>query len=33
MGMCSQLVVNRGIGTPIERPKSVPTHWIKKNIK
>jgi len=32
MGMCSQLIVNRGIGTPIERPKSVPTHWIKKNI-
>jgi citrate synthase len=32
MGMCSQLVVNRAIGTPIERPKSVPTGWIKKNI-
>jgi citrate synthase len=33
MGMCSQMVVNRAIGTPIERPKSVPTHWIKKNVK
>ena len=33
MGMCSQMVVNRALGIPIERPKSVPTHWIKKNIK
>jgi citrate synthase len=33
MGMCSQLVVNRALGAPIERPKSVPTHWVKKNIK
>ncbi len=33
MGMCSQLVVNRAMGTPIERPKSIPTAWIKKNIK
>jgi citrate synthase len=32
MGMCSQLVVNRGLGIPIERPKSVPTTWIKKQI-
>jgi len=32
MGMCSQLIVNRAIGTPIERPKSVPTNWIKKNV-
>jgi citrate synthase len=30
MGMCSQLVVNRALGIPIERPKSVPTTWIKK---
>lgn len=29
MGMCSQLVVNRAIGTPIERPKSVTTAWLK----
>jgi citrate synthase len=32
MGMCSQLVVNRAIGTPIERPKSVTTAWIKGQI-
>ena len=32
MGMCSQLIVNRAIGTPIERPKSVTTAWIKKQI-
>ncbi len=32
MGMCSQLIVNRAIGTPIERPKSIPTAWIKKNL-
>jgi len=32
MGMCSQLVVNRAIGTPIERPKSVTTKWIKKQV-
>jgi len=32
MGMCSQLVVNRAIGTPIERPKSVTTAWIKQQI-
>lgn len=30
MGMCAQLVVNRAIGSPIERPKSVPTAWIKR---
>jgi citrate synthase len=33
MGMCSQLVVNRGVGIPIERPKSVPTSWVKKQIQ
>jgi len=29
MGMCSQLVVNRALGIPIERPKSVTTAWLK----
>lgn len=29
MGLCSQLVVNRAVGTPIERPKSVTTAWMK----
>ncbi len=33
MGMCSQLIVNRAIGTPIERPKSVTTKWIKKQVE
>ena len=32
MGMCAQLVVNRAIGTPIERPKSVTTKWMKKQV-
>ena len=32
MGMCSQLVVSRAIGAPIERPKSVTTTWIKKTV-
>ncbi len=32
MGMCSQLVVNRAIGTAIERPKSVTTEWMKGQI-
>ncbi len=33
LGMLSQLVVNRAIGTPITRPKSVTTDWIKSQIK
>ena len=33
MGMLSQLVINRAMGSPIERPKSVTTKWIKKNVK
>lgn len=33
MGMCSQLVVNRAIGTAIERPKSVTTIWMKSQLK
>jgi citrate synthase len=33
MGMTSQLIINRAMGSPIERPKSVPTAWVKKNIK
>jgi citrate synthase len=32
MGMCAQLIVNRAIGTPIERPKSVTTKWIKAQV-
>lgn len=32
LGMCAQLVVNRALGTPIERPKSVTTAWIRKQV-
>ncbi len=30
MGMAAQLIINRAMGTPIERPKSVTTEWMKK---
>jgi citrate synthase len=30
LGMCAQLVINRAIGTPITRPKSVSTEWIRR---
>jgi citrate synthase len=33
MGLCAQLILNRALGTPITRPKSVSTEWIKENIK
>jgi citrate synthase len=29
LGMCSQLILNRALGSPIVRPKSVSTSWIK----
>ncbi len=29
MGMCSQFILNRAIGTAITRPKSVGTNWVK----
>jgi len=32
MGMLSQLVLNRAIGSPITRPKSVSTAWIKREM-
>ena len=32
MGMLSQLVINRALGTPITRPKSVSTAWVKKQV-
>lgn len=32
LGMCSQLVLNRLLGTPITRPKSVGTDWIEKTV-
>ncbi len=33
LGMCSQLILNRALGTPITRPKSVQTDWIKKQVQ
>ncbi len=32
MGMLSQLVLNRALGTPITRPKSVGTDWLKAQV-
>jgi citrate synthase len=32
LGMCAQLVINRALGTPITRPKSVSTEWIKAEV-
>ncbi|MGB2987104.1 MAG: citrate (Si)-synthase [Phycisphaerae bacterium] len=32
MGMISQLVLNRALGTAITRPKSVSTEWVKKQV-
>ncbi|PWB72944.1 type I citrate synthase [candidate division GN15 bacterium] len=32
MGMLAQLVINRALGTPITRPKSVSTEWLKKQV-
>ncbi|MEA1882116.1 MAG: citrate (Si)-synthase [Candidatus Marinimicrobia bacterium] len=31
MGMISQMVINRALGIPIMRPKSITTEWIKQN--
>ncbi len=33
MGMLSQLVLNRALGSPITRPKSVSTDWLKAAVK
>ncbi|HZT68892.1 MAG TPA: citrate (Si)-synthase [Terriglobia bacterium] len=32
LGMCAQLVLNRLLGTPITRPKSVSTEWLLKAV-
>ena len=29
LGLCAQLILNRALGTPITRPKSVSTDWIR----
>ncbi len=33
LGMCSQAIVARAIGAPIERPKSVTTRWLQETVK
>lgn len=33
LGMLSQLILSRGLGEPIERPKSVRTEWVKEAVK
>jgi citrate synthase len=33
MGMLSQLILNRALGTAITRPKSVSTDWVKNYVK
>ncbi|HHS14169.1 MAG TPA: citrate (Si)-synthase [bacterium] len=33
MGMLSQLIISRGLGEAIERPKSVGTDWVQKFVK
>ena len=33
MGMLSQQILNRALGTPITRPKSVSTEWLKAQVK
>jgi citrate synthase len=32
LGMCAQMVVDRALGTPIERPKSVTSEWIRDQV-
>ena len=32
LGMLSQLVLSRGLGEAIERPKSVRTDWVKQQV-
>ncbi len=33
MGMLSQMIIDRAMGSPIERPKSVTTRWVKSQVK
>jgi citrate synthase len=33
MGVLSQIVINRAMGSPIVRPKSVTTDWVEKTVK
>ena len=33
LGMCAQLVINRALGIPITRPKSVSMEWLQSKVK
>jgi len=33
LGMCAQLVINRALGIPITRPKSVSMDWLRSKVK
>merc|ERR1712226_191520 len=33
IGCLSQVIIDRGLGFPIERPKSVTTEWLKNNVE
>lgn len=33
LGMCAQLIIHRALGTPITRPKSVSTDWIRNAVR
>jgi citrate synthase len=32
LGTSAQLIINRALGTPIIRPKSISTNWIKAKV-
>ena len=32
VGMCAQMILNRAIGTPISRPKSVTSTWVREQV-
>jgi citrate synthase len=32
MGMCSQMIISRAMGEPLERPKSSTTQWLKDHV-
>ncbi len=32
LGLCAQMVIDRAVGEPLERPKSVTTAWLKGQV-
>jgi len=32
MGVLASLILDRALGIPLERPKSVTTEWVKKKV-